>query len=232
MFILRALCIVLSTIFYGSLSIIVSFWDKNGVRQNRFAQLWARALLYFGGVPVTIENLDRIQPGKSYVIASNHLSYMDTPVVLANIPVQFRFIAKRGLFSIPFLGNHLKRAGHIPVPREDPRAAIKTLTLAATIIRERGISILIFPEGGRSADGGLQAFKDGGTFIAIKAGVPIVPVALIGTREILPFGSNRITPGPVTLRVGNPIETSALTIRDRGQVTEQLREQIAEMLAR
>jgi 1-acyl-sn-glycerol-3-phosphate acyltransferase len=155
---------------------------------------------------------------------------MDTPVVLAKIPVQFRFLAKRGLFQIPFLGTHLARAGHIPVPREDPRAAVKTMTTAAEMIRTRGISMLVFPEGGRSHDGALRPFKDGAAYIAIKAGAPIVPVALIGTREALPFGSGRIRPGHVTLRIGELIDTTALTLRDRSAVTERIRTQVVEML--
>jgi 1-acyl-sn-glycerol-3-phosphate acyltransferase len=155
---------------------------------------------------------------------------MDTPVVLANIPVQFRFLAKGGLFKIPFLGTHLARAGHIPVPREDPRASVKTMTLAAQIIRERGISMLIFPEGGRSRHGEVRPFKEGAAYIGIKAGVPIVPVALIGTRAVLPFGSGRIRPGEVTLKVGEPIDTTKLTLRDRGKVTEDIRAQIIAML--
>src|SRR4051812_38046798 len=117
MFLLRALAVVLSTIVHGSISLGVSFFDPTGKRQNGIAQRWARSLLWVSGVDVTVEGLERISPSGSYIIASNHLSYMDTPVVLANIPVQFRFLAKHGLFQIPFLGTHLARAGHIPVPR-------------------------------------------------------------------------------------------------------------------
>jgi 1-acyl-sn-glycerol-3-phosphate acyltransferase len=129
------------------------------------------------------------------------------------------------------LGNHLARAGHIPVPREDPRGAVRTMSLAASIIREKGISILIFPEGGRSHDGLMRPFKDGAAYIAIKAGVPVVPVALQGTRAILPFGSGKIRPGRVVLKIGEPIQTSSLTLRDRSAVTAQVRDQIANMLA-
>ena len=231
MFLLRALGVVLSTIVHGSISLAVSFFDKTGSVQNRIAQRWARSLLWIGGVAVTVEGLDRVDPAGSYVIASNHLSYMDTPVVLANIPVQFRFMAKRGLFQIPFLGTHLARAGHIPVPRQDPRAAVKTMTLAAEIIREKHISVLVFPEGGRSQDGALQEFKEGAAFIGIKAGVPVVPVALIGTRKVLPFGSGRIQPGQVTLRIGEPIMTSTLTMRDRAAVNAAIRSRISAMLS-
>jgi 1-acyl-sn-glycerol-3-phosphate acyltransferase len=231
MFMIRAALVVLSTIFWGSVSLFESFFDATGRAQIETARRWARSLLTIGGVRVTLEGIEKIQPDGSYVFASNHLSYMDTPAILANIPVQFRFLAKRGLFQIPLLGTHLARAGHIPVPRQDPRAAIKTMILAADTIRTRGISMLVFPEGGRSRDGTLQPFKEGGAYIGIKAGAPIVPIALIGTREVLPFGSGRIRPGRVTLRIGDPIDTSGLTLRDRTAVMERIRAQIAGMLS-
>jgi 1-acyl-sn-glycerol-3-phosphate acyltransferase len=138
-------------------------------------------------------------------------------------------MAKKDLFQIPFLGTHLAQAGHIPVPREDPRAAVKALARAAETIRERGISVLIFPEGGRSMDGVLQPFKEGAAHIAIKAGVPMVPVTLIGTRQILAMGSATFHRGRVTLRIGDPIPTANLTARDRESLTECLRKQIVGM---
>jgi 1-acyl-sn-glycerol-3-phosphate acyltransferase len=219
--------IVLATVFFGSLSLIVSFFDRTGALQIRVARVWARTLLWASGVHVHVEGLEQIDPSGSYVFISNHLSYMDTPVVLAHIPVQFRFLAKRGLFQIPFLGQHLSRAGHIPVPREDPRASVKTMQIAAETIQQKKISLLIFPEGGRSRDGVLQRFKEGGAYIAIRAGVPVVPAAIIGTREILPFGSGIVRPGSVTLRILKPIDTAQLTVKDRGKLTEQLHTLIA-----
>ncbi len=230
MFLIRDALVVLSTIFWGSISLVVSFFDSTGRAQISIARRWAKSLLIIGGVRVAVKGIEQIRPDGSYVIASNHLSYMDTPVVLANIPVQFRFLAKRGLFQIPFLGTHLARAGHIPVPRADPRGAIKIMSMAAEMIRTRGISLLIFPEGGRSRDGVLQPLKEGAAYIGIKAGVPIVPIALIGTHQVLPFGSGRMRPGRVTLCIGEPIDTSALTLRDRHAVIERIRQQISAML--
>lgn len=218
--------IILATIFFGTISLIVSFFDATGRVQIKVARVWARTLLAVSGVRVRVEGLQHIGPNGGYVFISNHLSFMDTPVALANIPVQFRFLAKRGLFQIPFLGTHLSRAGHIPVPREDPRAAVKTMHLAAETIQRKQISLLIFPEGGRSHDGVLRPFKEGGVYIAIKAGVPIVPMVIIGSREILPYGGGVVQPGDVTLRILEPIETAGLSLRDRGAVTERLRELI------
>jgi 1-acyl-sn-glycerol-3-phosphate acyltransferase len=223
--------IVLSTMFFGLISVAFSLFDKTGNRQISVARLWARSLLLASGIHVTVEGLEHIHPGSSYVLVSNHASYMDTPVVMASIPVQFRFLAKRGLFKIPLLGTHLGQAGHIPVPREDPRASVKTMQLAAESIVRRQISMLIFPEGGRSLDGGLKPFKEGAAYIAIRAGAPVVPLALIGTHDVLPMHSSIVRPGRVTLRILPPIKTAGLTLKDRGHLTEQLHDLIAKNLA-
>ncbi|MGI8958700.1 MAG: lysophospholipid acyltransferase family protein [Bryobacteraceae bacterium] len=223
-------CIVLATIFFGSISLIVSFFDRTGATQIRMARAWAKTLLAVSGVQVKAEGLEEILPTGSYVFISNHLSFMDTPVVLAHIPVQFRFLAKRGLFQVPLLGQHLSRAGHIPVPREDPRAAVKTMQLAAETIQQKKISLLIFPEGGRSHDGELQPFKEGGAYIAIRAGVPVVPIAIAGTRELLPWGSGTALSGNVSLRVLKPIETADLSLKDRATLTQRVRTLIAHEL--
>lgn len=222
--------IILATIVFGSVNLIVSVFDKGGRRQIEIARAWSKALLRIAGVQMVTEGLEHIDPKRSYVFVSNHVSFMDTPVVLASIPVQFRFLAKKGLFSIPFLGYHLQRAGHIPVPVGDPRAALKTMAAAGRIIREREISILVFPEGGRSLEG-LQEFREGAAYIAIEAGVPAVPIALEGTLEVLPMGSVNVRPGRVVLRVGTPIPTAHLTRRDRAALTVQLHEKVSELLA-
>lgn len=222
--------IVLTTILFASVSLLVSLYDPGKRRQAAMARGWARVLLFVSGVTVKVEGLEKISPGGSYVFVSNHLSYMDTPVVLATIPLQFRFLAKRGLFQIPFIGWHLARAGHIRVPREDARAAVKTMTIAAQLVREAGISLIIFPEGGRSRTGELGAFKEGAAFIAVRAGVPLVPVCLKGTREVLPFGSGDIQSGTVTMRIGEPISTNGASDRDRARITGELRSRIVELL--
>lgn len=222
--------IILATIILGSINLVASLFETDGRRQIAIAQFWSRLIIRIAGVRLTITGLEHIDPQGSYVFASNHLSYMDTPVVLGHIPVQFRFLAKKGLFKIPFLGYHLQRAGHIAVPREDPRAAIKTMSLAAETIQQRGISILIFPEGGRTRDGRMHEFKDGASYIAIKAGVPVVPIGLIGTRAVLPMGSLNIRPGAVEMHVGQPIPTSGLSLKDRGALTEQTRQEVAKLI--
>ncbi|MBM3725860.1 MAG: 1-acyl-sn-glycerol-3-phosphate acyltransferase [Acidobacteria bacterium] len=223
--------IIVSTIAFGTVSLVVSLFESTGRGQLKVARVWARWMLKVAGVEVRVVGLEKLDPSRNYIFAANHLSYMDTPVVLGNIPVEFRFMAKRGLFSIPFLGTHLKSAGHIPVPLDNPRAAVRSMTDAGRTIREKGISVLIFPEGGRAPDGVLQPFKEGGAFIAIKAGVPVVPVALVGTREILPFGAGFPRPGLVTLRIGEARPAEGLAMNQRGEFTNQLREDVVSLLA-
>ncbi len=222
--------IVLCTILYGSVNLLVSLFETSGRRQVAIARAWARMLLRVSFVRLKIEGLEKIDPQGSYVFVANHLSYMDTPVILASIPVQFRFMAKKGLFKIPFLGYHLSRAGHIPVPRDNPREAVKSMAEAGRIIREKRISVLIFPEGGRSPQAQLQPFKEGAFYIAINAGVPVVPVALIGSEKILPFGSGTVSPGHVTLRIGDPVPTEGLTSKDRNLLAEQLYARVYDLL--
>jgi 1-acyl-sn-glycerol-3-phosphate acyltransferase len=221
--------IILSTILCGCVSIVLTLFDKSGNSGIKVGRVWARSLLLFVRVRVRVKGLEKIDAGGKYVFCANHLSYMDTPVVLGHIPVQFRFLAKRGLFQIPFMGTHLKQAGHIPVPLEDARAAVRTLTLAAETSQKRSGWLLIFPEGGRSEDGFLQPFKEGAAYVAIKAQVPIVPMALIGTRAILPMHGATFRSGPVTLRIGDPIPTQGMTTRDRDTLTQRVREQIVSL---
>ena len=222
--------VVLATILFGSISVMLSFFDADGRKQAAMARAWSRTLLAVSGVKVRVHGCEKIAEHGSYVIAPNHASYMDTPIVLAHLPVQFRFLAKKGLFSIPFLGTHLARAGHIPVYRGDPRSAVRTLAKAAEAIQQKKISLLIFPEGGRTHDGQLRDFKEGAAYVAIKAGVPIVPVALRGTRAVLPFGSGHIRSGTVDLIVGDPISTFGLKLHDRVHLTQELRDHVISLL--
>lgn len=222
--------IIVCTILYGSVNLVASLFETTGRMQVAIARHWAKALLFVSFVRLRVEGLEKLDLNASYVFVSNHLSYMDTPCILATIPVQFRFMAKKGLFKIPFLGYHLTRAGHIAVPRDNPREAVKAMAEAGKMIRERGISVLIFPEGGRSPDAKLQPFKEGAFHIALNAGVPIVPVALAGTEKVLPFGSGTVSPARVTLKIGTPIPTAGLGAKDRAGLAQQSHDQIAEML--
>jgi 1-acyl-sn-glycerol-3-phosphate acyltransferase len=221
--------IILATIILGSINLAVSFFDHGGRKQVAIARFWSKVLIKIAGVRLEIEGLEKIDPQGSYVFVSNHVSYMDTPIVLGHIPVQFRFLAKKSLFSVPFLGYHLKRAGHLSVPRENPREALKTMAEAGRVIRERGISVLIFPEGGRSLEG-LKPFKEGAAYIAINAGVPVVPVGVEGTLQVLPMHSLNVRPGHVIMRIGDPIATANLTLKDRAKLTQEMHTRVADLL--
>jgi 1-acyl-sn-glycerol-3-phosphate acyltransferase len=222
--------ILLSTIFFGSISQLILLVNRNSGPQFRTARLWARSLLWFAGVKVEVEGLERVRGVEKCVWASNHVTFMDTPVMLAYIPVQFFFLAKSELFSWPFIGWHLSRAGHVPVPLDDPRASLRTLGHAAKHITESSVSLLFFPEGGRSESGELQDFKDGAAYIAIKAQVPLVPVALVGIRETWPMNTFDLNSGTVKLRFGYPISTAGLGPQARAEITNACRAQIVDML--
>jgi 1-acyl-sn-glycerol-3-phosphate acyltransferase len=227
----RAPLIVLATALMGSINLIMAFRDPDGGTQLKIARAWARMLLAIAGARVHVVGLEKLDPRGSYVICPNHVSYMDTPALLANLPVNFRFLAKKGLFEVPFIGSHLERAGHIAVPLDDPRAALKVLGAAGKAMKERGLSMLVFPEGGRSEDGELKPFKDGAAYLAIKGGVPAVPVAIIGIRDVLPMHSLHVRPGRVTIRIGDPIETESMSPGNRTALTERLYQEIAALRA-
>lgn len=218
--------IILSTALFGSINLLIAPWDSRGRTQLKCARLWARSLLAIAGARVTVVGLDKLDPAQSYVVSPNHISYMDTPVLLTHLPLNFRFMAKQELFKIPFIGGHLQKAGHISVPLDDPRAALRVLGAAGKAMKERGLSVLVFPEGGRSEDGALQPFKDGASYLAIKGGVPIVPVAIIGIRDVLPMHSHHIRPGRVTLRIGDPIDTTVAPNNHRAALTARLYNEI------
>jgi len=220
---------VLLTIAFGTVSFVTTFFDASGRLPNKIARNWARWLLRVGRVRLTVEGLEKIDPQQSYVFVANHRSYMDTPVVLASVPVEFRFFAKKGLFLIPFLGTHLKRAGHLAVVRGDARASVKSMTLGAQLIQECKVSVLIFPEGGRSRTGKMREFKEGAAYIAIKAGVPLVPLGIVGTRAVLPMGSGYVRAGNVILRIGDPIPTAGVKLKDREKLTQTLMRQVTEL---
>jgi 1-acyl-sn-glycerol-3-phosphate acyltransferase len=156
---------------------------------------------------------------------------MDTPVVFASLPFQFRILAKKELWTIPFIGWYLNRSGQLPIDTENPRATLSSLGAAVKTLRH-GLSVFVFPEGGRTPDGCLQPFLNGAAYLAIRAQVRILPIALIGVRDLLPMHSHHFWNGPVPLKlvIGKPIETIGLTVRDSESLTERLKESIAQLI--
>lgn len=221
--------IILATVAMWACSLACSLFDPSGNSQHRMAQIWGRMLLAASLIRIRVEGLENLNGPGPYVFVANHASYMDIPAFLACLPFQFRFFAKKALYRVPFIGWHLKRAGHIPVDRANARASLKSMSEGARFVAERRVSVLLFPEGGR-APKGLREFKEGAAYIAIKSGAPAVPLALAGMREKLPMGSIHLRAGPVTLRVGRPVATAGLKLHDREALTERLYAEIAGML--
>jgi 1-acyl-sn-glycerol-3-phosphate acyltransferase len=214
--------IYLYTLIMGSISLCVSFFDPAGSLQHWCAREWARMICVTVGARVRLHGAEHIRPGESYVFLSTHQSYMDIPVMLGYLPAQLRIAAKKEVFGIPFLGWHMRRAGHISIDRRSRVDAIASLRRAATGIRG-GICAFLYPEGTRSRDGSLQAFKKGGFKLAMQSGVPIIPVTIIGTREILPRDSFIFRPGPVEMYIDAPIPTADLTDEDLDPLMQTVR---------
>lgn len=222
---LRAPAFFLSTGFFGSLSLAASLFERDGKRQHRIAQAWARTCVRISGASLTVVHGERLT-GPTAVYVSNHLSYMDTPVIFSALPFQFRIVARHDLWKLPFIGWHLQRSGQVPVDVDDPRASIASLASAVRTLKA-GMPLFIFPEGGRTETGHPASFMKGPAFMAIRAQVPLVPMALIGTWELLPMHSSQFHPVPVTLSVGEPLITKGLTMKQLDDVTARLEERIA-----
>ncbi|HZD96245.1 MAG TPA: lysophospholipid acyltransferase family protein, partial [Candidatus Sulfotelmatobacter sp.] len=218
----------LYTIVLGALSLLSSFFDKPGRIQHGFASLWARVILGTIGAVPEVEGMEKIDITKPQVYVVNHLSALDIPVLYAYLPFQFRILAKKELFRYPFMGWHLKRSGQIPVVLENPKASVRSLNLAVAALRQ-GKSLVVFPEGGRSPDGQLQAFMGGAFYAAIKAHVDVVPMSLVGTYEMLKMNTWHIKPGPLHLFVGEPISTAGMTARDLEKLSRRAQDVIADM---
>jgi 1-acyl-sn-glycerol-3-phosphate acyltransferase len=218
----------LYTIILGSLSLISSLFDRSGAVQHGFARLWSRMILATIGTTITVEGLEKIDISRAHVYVVNHTSALDIPVLYVSLPFQFRILAKRELFRYPFMGWHLRRSGQIPVVLENPKASIRSLQLAVTAVKNN-MSLVVFPEGGRSEDGQLQTFMGGAFFAAIRAQTDVVPMALVGTYETLKMNSFHIKPRPVRLLVAEPISTAGLTTRDSAKLAERARTVIGDL---
>ncbi|HXC96876.1 MAG TPA: lysophospholipid acyltransferase family protein [Edaphobacter sp.] len=215
-----------ATAFFGCISLICGLWDKSGRQQHFIAHLWARTLLLISLSPVKIVGGEKLHLHETAVYASNHLSYMDTPVLFAKLPFQFRILAKQSLWKVPFIGWYLNRSGQVPVDTKSPRSLIASLNRGVTTLKHN-LPLVLFPEGGRAATGQLQSMMSGCAYMAIKAQVPLIPLTLIGTYELLPIHVYALHPRPLAIIVGDPIPTTGFTTRDADALTQSLYQSIA-----
>jgi 1-acyl-sn-glycerol-3-phosphate acyltransferase len=215
----------LITAAFGSLSLLVSIMDKKGNAQHRIARIWARALVWVSGSRLTVTGAENLGKHPVAVYACNHTSYMDIPVIFAVLPFQFRILARKQLWSIPFIGWYLNRSGQMPIDTANPHATLSSLGAGARALRS-GMPLFVFPEGGRTSDGELRPFLSGAAYLAIRAQVPLVPLALGGVYELLPIHTHHFYPGELTLKTGEPIETVGMTMRQTDELTARLREAI------
>ena len=213
---------VLVTLFLGFFAVTSALFSKTGNTPHKVAQAWARQLLWIAGIRVTTQGLENLIPGRSYIFMANHQSNYDIPVLLGRLPFQFRWLAKAELFKIPVFGQSMRGCGYISIDRSDRKRAFASLAQAAETIRA-GTSVMIFPEGTRSADGRIKGFKKGGFVLSVDAGVPIVPILLKGTYEIMPKGRLMIRRRPVTMKICAPIETVDYTRRTKDKLIEKVR---------
>ena len=221
------LWVVLSTIFWGTIAIIISFFTRTGNPVHLVARYWARGILFVSRVKVTVNGLANIDPSQSYVYMSNHQSNFDIPVLLAYLPVQFRWLAKAELFKIPLFGRAMRGAGYVKIDRFNQESAFESINEAARKMKN-GVSIMIFPEGTRSRDGNIRSFKKGGFVMAVDAGVPIVPVILLGTWTLMAKSSLKINTGDVSLNIKTPIATTDYTRDNKDDLIKSVRDVICE----
>lgn len=217
--------IAVYTIVLGTLSIGSSLFQQSGYFAHWCARTWSRLILATTGVRVTVTGLDKLEPGRTYVFVANHQSIYDIPILFWSLPYQLRIIAKESLGRFPFLGWHLRRTGHMLVDRRRPDRA--KIFGWASRLTANGLSLIVFPEGTRSRDGRVAVFKGGSFYLALEAGLPVVPLSVVGSRHVMLKGRLATYPGAVTLVVHEPIDTSDLAGADPKQFADRVRSIIA-----
>ena len=213
------------TLVLGTVSLICSLFDRSGRVQHRLARLWSRLIMKTVLSPVKVTGREPVDVSKPRVYAVTHASALDIPILYVHLPFQFRIVFKSELLSYPFIGWHLKRSGQVCINQQNPSASIGAIKSALKSLRG-GMPLVIFPEGGRTSDGKLQPFLPGAFFLAIKAQADIVPIALVGTFDLLPMNTYHIKCRPVEMRVSEPISTAGLSLHDTEAVSAKVRSAI------
>jgi 1-acyl-sn-glycerol-3-phosphate acyltransferase len=220
-------CIGVATLILGFFAFITYPFDRKGKVGHHYARLWGKIALLANRVKVKVEGMEHLHGKGPYIFMSNHQGYYDVFTLLGHLPYQFKWLVKKELFSIPFLGWTMAAVGYIRVDRGGTRDTVEAMNEAAQNIRD-GMSVVIFPEGSRSPDGSIQPFKKGGFTLAIKSKVPIIPIAISGSRDVMPKNKFTATSGEIRMRVGHPIETEHCSLRDREPLMEKVRKTISE----
>jgi len=201
--------ITIYTIVLGTLSIGSSFVQSSGRFAHWCARTWARLILATTRVEVQVSGLERLDPNRAYVFVANHQSIYDIPIIFWSLPYQVRIIAKASLGKFPFIGWHLRRTGHMLVDRKNPVRALHVFARASKLMKQ-GLCLIVFPEGTRSRDGRVAPFKGGSFFLALRTGLPVVPLSVVGSRHVMLKGRLATYPGRVKLIVHEPIDTGNL----------------------
>jgi 1-acyl-sn-glycerol-3-phosphate acyltransferase len=219
-------CIGVSGLVISLLCIATYPFDRQGRVIHRFAGCWGRVALLACGVKVRVEGLEHVKGEGPYIFMSNHQGSFDIFSLMAHLPFQFKWLAKKEIFSIPILGWAMTAAGYISIDREGTRETVEAMNKAARKIHD-GMSVLVFPEGSRSRDGSIQPFKKGGFSLAIKAKVPVVPMAISGSREVMPPEGLAAASGEIRIRIDTPIATETYSVKEREILKEKVREAIS-----
>lgn len=218
----------LYTLVMGLLALPGGFLDRSGRRLHWFSRAWSWLIMRTIFAPVKITGLEKIDTSKAHVYAVNHASALDIPVLYVYLPFQFRIAFKKELLSYPVVGWQLKRSGQVCIDQQNPSHSISSIRAAWKGLKA-GLPLVIFPEGGRTSDGEIKPFLSGAFFLAIKAQVDIVPVALVGTYELLPMDTYHIKCRPLEMRVGEPISTAGLTLRDLEALSDKVQKAVEDL---
>jgi 1-acyl-sn-glycerol-3-phosphate acyltransferase len=219
------------TLALGLLAIPGGAFDRTGRRLHWFSRAWSWLIMKTILSPVTVTGLDKIDTSQPHVYAVNHASALDIPVLYVNLPFQFRIAFKKELLAYPVVGWQLKRSGQICLDQQNPARSVGSIRAALKGLKA-GMPLVIFPEGGRTDNGKIKPFLPGAFFLAIKAQVDVIPVALVGTYELLPMDTFHIKCRPLEMRVGEPISTVGMTVRDSEALSERVQKAMEDLYYR
>jgi 1-acyl-sn-glycerol-3-phosphate acyltransferase len=212
----------LSTAFWASLSLVASLFSRTGNLQHFCMRRWSSDNLWLSRVRVELDGLENIDRKRPQIFVANHSGLHDILSLSAHLPIQFRWIAKKTLFSVPFMGWHMGRAGYIAIDRENPRQAAKSIIDAANVIRN-GVNAIAFPEGTRSRTGGLGTFHSGAFALALRTGVPLIPIVLEGSYRVIMPKTLQVNPGTIIrIRICPPIDLSAYAQSDKRRLMDEV----------